>query len=116
MGVVPAILAVVLCADALMSLRPPRFIRDCLDGVRVPREGWWTLIVIKLVAVAGLATGFWIPGVGFAASAGVVAYFACAAVAHVRARFLGRAFWLNCLGMCALALASLLTTAWSLLA
>lgn len=95
------VLAVALTADAGMSLRPPRFIRDCLDGVRFPRDWWWTLVVIKLVAAAGLLAGLWVPGVAFAANVGVIAYFVCASVAHVRARFLGQAFWLNCLGMLA---------------
>ncbi|CAM3092028.1 DoxX family protein [Tsukamurella hominis] len=92
-------LAVVLLGDALMSLRPPAFIRDCLDGVRFPRDWWWTLVVIKLVAVGGLIAGLYYPGVGVAANAGVVAYFVCAAVAHIRAGFLGSTFWVNCLGM-----------------
>lgn len=96
-------LAVVLLGDALMSLRPPAFIRDCLDGVRFPRDWWWTLVVIKLVAVGGLVAGLYYPGVGIAANAGVVAYFVCAAVAHVKAGFLGSTFWLNCLGMLAFA-------------
>ena len=38
---------------------------------------------------------------GVAANAGVVAYFVCAAIAHVRAGFLGSTFWVNCLGMLA---------------
>lgn len=92
-------LAVVLLGDALMSLRPPAFIRDCLDGVRFPRDWWWTLVVIKVVAGVGLLAGLHFPGVGAAANAGVVAYFVCAAVAHVRAGFLGSTFWVNCLGM-----------------
>ncbi|MBS4103141.1 DoxX family protein [Tsukamurella paurometabola] len=94
-------LAVVLLGDAAMSLRPPAFIRDCLDGVRFPRDWWWTLIVIKSVAVAGLLAGLEYPGVGFAANAGVIAYFVCAAVSHIRAGFLGSTFWVNCLGMLA---------------
>lgn len=100
----PLVLAGVLIVDALMSLRPPRFIRDCLDGVRFPREWWWVLVVVKLLAVAGLVAGTWLPGVGVAASVGVVVYFVCAVVAHLRARYLGSAFWVNCLGMLALSL------------
>ncbi|PPG39133.1 DoxX family protein [Pseudoclavibacter sp. RFBA6] len=98
------VLAVVIAADAGMSLKPPGIIRDCLDRVRFPRDWWWTLIVIKLTAATGLVAGLWVPGVALAANVGVVAYFACAAVAHVRARFLGQSFWLNCLGLLALAL------------
>jgi hypothetical protein len=92
-------LAVALLGDALLSVRPPRFIQDCLDGVRFPRDWWWTLIAIKLVAGAGLLVGLSVPGVGIAANAGVVGYFVCAAIAHVRAQFLGSTFWVNCLGM-----------------
>jgi hypothetical protein len=99
-----ALLAAVLLGDALLSLRPPAFIRDCLDGVRFPRDWWWTLIVIKAIASIGLIVGIWVPGIGFAANIGAIAYFLCAAVAHLRARFFGTAFWLNCLGMLALCL------------
>ncbi|GAA4401432.1 hypothetical protein GCM10023147_40980 [Tsukamurella soli] len=96
-----AILAAVLLVDALMSLRPPGFIADCLDGVGFPREWRWILIVIKLFAVAGLVAGLHYPGIGVAADVGVVGYFVCAAAAHVRARFLRSSFWINCLGMLA---------------
>lgn len=100
----PATLAAVLLFDAAASLRPPRFIRDCLDGVGFPREWWWTLIVIKTLAVIGLIVGIWVPGVALAANTGVLVYFVCAAVAHLRARFTGASFWLNCLGMLALSI------------
>ena len=103
----PAILALALFSDAAMSLRPPTFIRDCLDGVHFPREWWWTLIVIKTLAAIGLVAGIWIPGIALAANVGVIAYFLSAAVAHIRARFTGRTFWLNCLGMLTLSIAVL---------
>lgn len=98
-----AALALALLVDAALSVRPPRFIRDCLDGVGFPRDWWWILIVIKVLAVAGLTAGLWVPGVGFAANLGVVCYFLAASAAHIRARFTGATFWLNCLGMLAFA-------------
>ncbi|WP_016701156.1 DoxX family protein [Actinoalloteichus spitiensis] len=101
----PAALASVLLLDAALSIRPPKFIRDCLDGVGFPREWWWTLIVIKALASAGLIVGIWVPGVGATANAGVVAYFLCASYAHVRARFLRQEFWVNCLGLLAFSVA-----------
>jgi hypothetical protein len=93
------VLAVALLGDAVLSIRPPRFIRDCLDGVRFPREWWWILIVIKLLAGVGLLAGLHYPGVGQATNVAVIFYFVCAAAAHLRARFLQASFWINCLGM-----------------
>ena len=103
----PALLAIALLGDAVMSVRPPAFIRDCLDGVRFPRDWWWVLILVKTLAAVGLIVGIWVPGVGFAANIGVIIYFLAAAAAHVRAGFTGQAFWLNCLGMLAFATAVL---------
>ncbi len=103
-------LAAALTVDVALSLRPPEFIRRCLDGVGFPREWWWTLLVIKSLAVTGLLVGLVVPGVGLAATVGVVVYFGCAVVAHVRARFLGTELWVNCLGLLALAVATLLVS------
>ncbi|MGO1562796.1 putative membrane protein [Actinomycetales bacterium JB111] len=98
-------LAIVLIADAAMSVRPAAFIRDCLDGVGFPRDWWWTLIVIKLLAATGLLAGVWLPGMGSAANIGVIAYLLTATAAHIRADFTGREFWVNCLGMLGLSVA-----------
>ncbi|MEV6659590.1 DoxX family protein [Nocardia fluminea] len=92
-------LALALFADALVSVRPPRSIQRCLDGVGFPRDWWWTLIAIKLAATAGLLVGLKYPGVGFATAVSVVGYFMCAAYSQYRARLLGYEFWINCLGM-----------------
>lgn len=100
-----AILAGVLLVDAILTAVPPRFVRDCMDGVRFPRQWMWSLVVVKLLAVAGLLVGFALPGVALAATAGVIAYFLAASAAHLRARFVGRAFWMNCLGMLGLSTA-----------
>ncbi|MBP3089387.1 hypothetical protein EML15_09575 [Corynebacterium sp. sy017] len=100
----PILLALVLLGDILMSIRPLPFIEKCLRGVNLPRQWWWILIYIKTLAVAGLTVGIWIPGVGIATTAAVVAYFIAAAIAHIKAKFLGTEFWLNCLGMLALSI------------
>lgn len=101
------VLDLALFADAVLSMRAPRFIRDCLNGVGFPREWWWALIVIKLMAAIGLLAGLAVPGVGIAANIGAVAYFLAAIYAHIRACFLKQEFWLNCLGMLTLAVATL---------
>ncbi|WP_104081147.1 DoxX family protein [Cryobacterium sp. Y11] len=101
-------LAAALAVDVGMSLKPPTFIRDCLNGVGFPRQWWWTLIVIKSLAITGLLVGLAIPGIGLAATVGVIVYFSSAVVAHIRARFLGMELWVNCMGFLTLALATLL--------
>lgn len=102
-----ALLALVLFVDAVMSIRPPVFVQECLDGVRFPRDWWWVLIVVKLLAAAGLVAGLEYPGVGVATNVAVIAYFLCASYAHIRARFLGSVFWLNCLGLLSLSIVTL---------
>lgn len=102
------VLSVLLIADTVMIARPPAFIAECLEGVGFPRSWWWSLIVVKLLAAAGLIAGLWLLGVGLAAGIGVLAYCGCAIAAHLRARSLGSAFWVNCLGFTAVTLAVLL--------
>ncbi|MBC3186470.1 DoxX family protein [Corynebacterium sp. zg-331] len=95
------LLAAVLAGDALLSLKPPAFISCCLTGVNFPREWWWVLIGIKMLGALGLVCGTLRhdPAIAATASLGVLGYFLFAIVAHVRERFLGSEFWLNCLGM-----------------
>jgi hypothetical protein len=109
-------LALSLGGDAILSLRPPKFIVNCLSGVNFPRNWWWVLIVIKASATAGLVIGLIRdePAITATVSAGVLAYFLCAIVAHIRARFLKSEFWVNCLGMTALAVVTLIATLLSL--
>lgn len=108
----PAVgLAVILAGDIALMMKPPKFITDCLDGVGYPRDWWWILIAIKVAAVIGLITGLWVPGFALASAGGVVAYFIGASIAHIRARFVGRSFWINCLGMLAISSAVFVTYA-----
>lgn len=98
----PALLAAILLGDVAISLKPIGFVRQCLESVNLPQRWWWALIIIKLLAAAGLIAGIWIPGIALAANIGVIAYFLCAAFAHIRAGATGMAFRVNCLGMLAL--------------
>jgi hypothetical protein len=93
--------------DAVMMVRPPKFIVDCLEGVRFPRDWWWALITAKAASVVGLIVGLWVPGVAMATTAAIVVYFLAATASHIRARSLSSAFWVNCLGMLMLSLAVL---------
>lgn len=67
----------------------------------------WTLVVVKFLAAGGLVAGLWIPGVAATVVVGVVCYFLCAVVAHVRVGFMGLApAWLSCLTCLTLAVAT----------
>ncbi|MCX4445163.1 DoxX family protein [Streptomyces sp. NPDC087866] len=101
------VLLVIQAGDAAMMLRPPRFIVDCLEGVRLPRDWWWVLTTAKTASVVGLVVGFWVSGVAMTTTAAIVVYFIAAAVAHIRARALNTTFWVNCLGMLVVSLAVL---------
>lgn len=79
-----------------------------LESVNLPERWWWVLIIIKLLAAAGLIAGIWIPGIALAANVGVIAYFLCAAFAHIRAGATGMAFRVNCLGMLVLSIVLLI--------
>jgi putative membrane protein len=106
-----AILAAALLTDAILMIRPPKFIRECLSGVNFPKEWAWCLIVIKFLGTAGLIAGIWLPGVAFATSVAVVAYFLCGVAAHFKAHNARGQAFTTCLFMLALsifALASLL--------
>ncbi|MEU6961298.1 DoxX family protein [Streptomyces chrestomyceticus] len=104
------ILLVIQAGDAVMMVRPPKFIVGCLEGVRFPRDWWWVLTTAKAASVVGLAVGLRVPGVAMTTTAAIVVYFLAAGAAHIRARALNSAFWVNCLGMLLLSLAVLVVS------
>jgi hypothetical protein len=57
-----------------------------MDKAGVPRSWMPALGVPKAVAALGLVAGFWIPGIGTAAAAGLVLFFICAIATHLRMR------------------------------
>lgn len=101
------VMALIQVADAVMCLRPMAFIETCLQGVRFPNRWWWVLPPLKFATAAGLVVGIWQPPLALLTAAGLVAYFVIAAAMHIRAGYVGRDFWLNCLGMLSLSVALL---------
>lgn len=102
-----AVLAVIQAGDAVLCLRPVRFIEQCLKDVRFPRRYWRVLTPLKLAAAAGLVLGVWVPPLAVLTAAALVAYFLVAIGMHVRARDLGRNLFLNATGMLAVCAAVL---------
>lgn len=100
------VLAAIQLVDGLLCLRPAGFIARCFEGVKWPRRYWWLMPPIKFAAAAGLIAGHWIPYLGAVTSGALVLYFLVAATMHIRARYLGRDFYLNALGMLAICVAT----------
>lgn len=97
-------LGVTMAGDVVLSLKPPTFIRECIAGVNFPSDWTWALLVAKGLAAIGLFLGVRIPEFGVAAAGGLVVYFTCALVAHLRARFTVHPSFLSCLFMLAFSL------------
>lgn len=102
-----AVLAGMLAADAVLCIRPPSFIRACLDGVHFPRRWWSVFAPIKAAAAAGLIAGIWYPPLAVLTCAALVVYFLLAIGAHIRARDWGVNLFVNASGMLVLCTAAL---------
>lgn len=102
-----AVLAVIQAGDAVLCLRPVRFVAQCLEDVGFPRRYWRVLTPLKLAAAAGLVLGIWVPPLAVLTAAALVAYFLVAIGMHIRARDLGRNLFLNATGMLAVCAAVL---------
>jgi Na+-translocating ferredoxin:NAD+ oxidoreductase RnfD subunit len=83
-------LALVTAVDAVLCIKPARFIAACLDDVGCPERVRPWLPPVKAAAATGLLTGLVVPHLGPLTCAALVAYFAIAVTMHVRARDFGR--------------------------
>ncbi|TWD82516.1 DoxX-like protein [Kribbella amoyensis] len=101
-----AALAVVQFTDALLCLKPVRFVQQCLLDVGFPRRLWWVLTPLKLAAAAGLVLGIWVTPLAVLTTAALVAYFVVAIVMHLRAHDYSRNLFANATGMLALCVAT----------
>ncbi|MGB2920288.1 MAG: DoxX family protein [Mycobacterium sp.] len=107
------LLAAIQFGDALLCLRPVRFIAECFEAVRWPRRLWWLMPVIKFAATAGLIAGLWIPYLAALTCAALIGYFVAAVGMHVAARDLGRNLFVNATGMLAICIAVPLVAFWA---
>lgn len=83
--IVTVVLALMASASAALKLQRKPEIVDSIHGtVGVPVERLPALAAVQLLGVAGLLVGFWVPWIGVAAAAGLMAYFAAAVAAHLR--------------------------------
>ena len=93
------VLALITAVDAVLCIRPVRFVAECFRDVRFPERWWWVTPWVKAAATLGLVAGIWVPLLGTATSVALVVYFVVALTFHVRARDFGRNFFVNATGM-----------------
>jgi len=83
--VLSILLAIIMLGSGVMKLvHAPRVVA-LMEGVNVSRSQMTVLGLIELAATFGLLVGIWLPPLAIAAAIGVIAYFAGAIIAHVRA-------------------------------
>ncbi|MEU6069362.1 MULTISPECIES: DoxX family protein [Streptomyces] len=86
--VVVTVLAAVMAGfSGTVLLLRAQWIVKALEDYRVPRAWWTWLGLAKAAGAVGLLVGLFVPAVGVAAGAGLVLYFAGAAVTVARARW-----------------------------
>jgi hypothetical protein len=64
--------------------RDPRIVHIIHEVVGVPLRYFSVLAACEFAGALGLVLGIWWPSMGVAASIGLVLYFVCAAVSHLR--------------------------------
>lgn len=70
---------------AFLNFRGAESVKTAADRVRIPRTWMIPLGSLLALGAAGLVTGFACPAVGLAAATGLLVYFMCAVIAHLRA-------------------------------
>lgn len=90
---------------ALLNFSGAESVQVVADRLRVPQSWMLPLGVVLASGAAGLLAGFAVPGIGSAAAGGLVLYFICAVIAHLRVgdRQLGGALFFGLLAAGALA-------------
>jgi hypothetical protein len=77
--------AVIATVSAIGKLtRHEQVVASIHEVVGVPLERLPLLAALELAGAVGLIIGIWVPPIGIAAAAGLVAYFVGAMIAHLR--------------------------------
>jgi len=84
--ILSSVLALGYAASAVGVLANVKFYSDAMAKVRVGKQLATVIAVLELAAVAGLVAGIFVPALGAAAGAGLVALMTGAAIFHVRAK------------------------------
>jgi hypothetical protein len=84
--VIASIVLAVMCAgSAAMKLkRDERSVAAISGTVGVPLRLFPVLAALELAGAAGILIGLWLEPLGIAAAIGLVVYFLCAVIAHLR--------------------------------
>jgi hypothetical protein len=85
-------LAVVQAGDAVLCVKPVRFVGECLDDVEFPPRYRWIFPVIKFASALGLVSVWRFPPLARFTALMLTIYFTLAVGAHVRVRDFGRNF------------------------
>lgn len=102
------VVAAIACASAaVLSLTHHRSVVRTAERLRVPVSWQVPLGAVLAAGSLGLLVGFAVPVLGTAAAVGLVAYFLCAAGAHLRARDTRPLAWVNWAVFFSVALAAL---------
>jgi len=64
--------------------RDPRIVRVIHEVIGVPLKYFSLLAACEFAGALGLVLGIWWPSMGVAASIGLILYFVCATVSHLR--------------------------------
>lgn len=104
---VTVLAAIAYAYAAVLNFTHDKSVAQTADRLGVPASWQFALGFPLGAGAAGLVAGFAVPALGTAAGGGLVLYFLCAAVFHIRARDTLLSAWVNWSAFFALASAAL---------
>lgn len=84
--VITILSAVMNGSAAVLNFAGAESVKAIADRLHIPQRWMRPFGVILAIGAAGLVLGIVVPWLGGAAAAGLIAYFSCAVIAHLRVR------------------------------